>query len=333
MIDLIHGTDHRMIDQESFERAVEASIKGVSDPRAGLFGPDSTMWRVARESVVFLGGGAAALLQLAHPYVAYAVDQHSETRKDPVGRFNRTFQNVHGMVFGDLRSAVASSTNVRRIHDGIVGEMDEGTPSFDAGHIYRAHSMEAVFWVQATLVHTALAVYDQTVRPLSYAEKDAYYQESKRFVGLFGVEAKHLPEDFDAFLVYFHAQLERLYVTKPAKDMARFLLTPPNRLSTPLAQWYGVMTAGLLPESLREEFGLPFARLEEGAYERSLSLLRHTYTKLPSPVRFLPAYLEALNRLDGKHRAARVGRFLERAVLRGIRPQGSSDTSQCPVSH
>ena len=46
----------------------------TEDPRAGVFGPASMLWRVNRESIAFLGGGRAALLQLAHPFVAHAVD-------------------------------------------------------------------------------------------------------------------------------------------------------------------------------------------------------------------------------------------------------------------
>ena len=64
------------------------------DPNAGLFGPGSWMWKVSRESILFLGGGRAALLQLAHPYVATAVKHHSRSESDLPGRFQRTFMNV-----------------------------------------------------------------------------------------------------------------------------------------------------------------------------------------------------------------------------------------------
>src|SRR2546421_7425935 len=36
----------------------------------GLFGPDSVIWRVNRESAVALAGTAAILMQFAHPKVA-----------------------------------------------------------------------------------------------------------------------------------------------------------------------------------------------------------------------------------------------------------------------
>ena len=36
----------------------------LADPTHGLFGPDSMIWRVGRESTILLGGGRAALLHL-----------------------------------------------------------------------------------------------------------------------------------------------------------------------------------------------------------------------------------------------------------------------------
>jgi len=43
----------------------------------GIFGAESVSWRINCESALFLGAGRAALLQLAHPWVAAALDQHS----------------------------------------------------------------------------------------------------------------------------------------------------------------------------------------------------------------------------------------------------------------
>ena len=67
---------------------------------AGVFGPDSVTWRIDREALTFLGAGRALLLQLAHPWVAAAIAEHSKTVDDPIGRFHRTFAVVFTMVFG-----------------------------------------------------------------------------------------------------------------------------------------------------------------------------------------------------------------------------------------
>ena len=63
-----------------FERLAPGEMEGV-------FGPDSLTWRIDREALTFLGAGRALLLQLAHPWVAAAIAEHSKTIDDPIGRF------------------------------------------------------------------------------------------------------------------------------------------------------------------------------------------------------------------------------------------------------
>ena len=91
-----------IVTRADLEASLAELARGVQDPHAGILGPRSIAWQVGGDLGVFLGGGRAALLQLAHPFVAYAVEQHSKTRADVVGRFQRTFRNVFAMVFGEL---------------------------------------------------------------------------------------------------------------------------------------------------------------------------------------------------------------------------------------
>jgi uncharacterized protein (DUF2236 family) len=51
----------------------------------GLFGPGTVTWRVNREGVLLVGGGATLILQVAHPLVAAGVADHSKYREDPWG--------------------------------------------------------------------------------------------------------------------------------------------------------------------------------------------------------------------------------------------------------
>src|SRR5258708_6168031 len=48
-----------------------------------MLGPDTVSWRVNREPVVFMGGGRALLLQVAHPLVAPGAAQHSDYQPHP----------------------------------------------------------------------------------------------------------------------------------------------------------------------------------------------------------------------------------------------------------
>ena len=60
----------RRVTRADLEARLDQLRATIADPRAGLFGPGSKVWEVNRHSIAFLGAGRAALLQLAHPWVA-----------------------------------------------------------------------------------------------------------------------------------------------------------------------------------------------------------------------------------------------------------------------
>src|SRR5277367_5713965 len=113
--------------------AAGASEHKAADPRAGIFGPASVSWKVNRESALFLGAGRAALLQLAHPWVAAALDQHSNLRNDPIARFHNTFRVVFTMIFGSRDQALAASRHLYKLHSRVEGELPEAVPAYPRG--------------------------------------------------------------------------------------------------------------------------------------------------------------------------------------------------------
>src|SRR4051812_13451649 len=159
-----------------------AALRGqIPDPRAGILGPRSIAWRIGGDVAVFLGGGRAALLQLAHPMVAHAIDQHSHTRADVAGRFRRTFRNVFAMVFGHVDDAFFAARRVHTIHSRIHGTIPERVGGWPAGTPYHANDADALRWVHATLVDTTLLVREHVDGALPAAIKDGYVIEMNRF--------------------------------------------------------------------------------------------------------------------------------------------------------
>src|SRR3954447_12029700 len=108
---------------------------------AGVFGPSSQIWRIDREAAVFLGAGRALLMQLAHPWVATAIAQHSTALGDPIGRFQRTFQIVFTLVFGSLDQALSVSRRLHLRHAAIFGSVPEPIGPYPAGSRYRANDV------------------------------------------------------------------------------------------------------------------------------------------------------------------------------------------------
>lgn len=271
---------------------LDALRAAVDDPRAGLFGPGSAVWRINREAITFLGGGRAALLQLAHPYVAHGVDQHSTTRTDTLGRFVRTFENVFAMVYGDLDAALTSARRVHRVHTHITGPLGDGTP-------YAANTPAALLWVHATLWETSIQIYELVMRPLGDDEKAAYYEETKRFAALFGIPESIVPADWPAFRRYWDDMLASpaITVTPPARELAHFLLRPPGTWIGPAYDVFAAVTARLLPDRLRAEFEIPSGWIQERLADATIRGLRASWWALPERVRFLPAYQQAMRRL------------------------------------
>jgi uncharacterized protein (DUF2236 family) len=176
-----------IVTRADLEASLAALRRQIPDSRAGILGPGSIAWQLGGELAVFLGGGRAALLQLAHPMVAYAIAQHSHTRADVAGRFRRTFRRVFAMVFGDLDAAFVAARRVHTIPAAIAGALPQAIGGYPAGARYRANDAGVLRWVHATLVDTTLVVRELLDGPLPDAIKDGYVVEMNRFAALFGI--------------------------------------------------------------------------------------------------------------------------------------------------
>src|SRR5258708_38787329 len=195
------------VSRSEIERLWDSVRDKTADPQAGIFGPSSISWKVNRESALFLGAGRAALLQLAHPWVAAALDRHSNLRKDPLARFHNTFRVVFTMIFGTLPQALAASRHLYHLHTRIKGELPESVAGYPQGSPYEANEVTALLWVYATLIESALLAYDTVLPPLSNTEREAYYTESKTLAALFGIPPEALLADWCGLEAYNRAMV------------------------------------------------------------------------------------------------------------------------------
>src|ERR1700757_3011920 len=111
----------RAVSANDLEAQLAELAGSTRDPRAGVFGPGSMNWHVNRESALFLAAGRAALLQLAHPWVAAAIAQHSRTLQAPLRRFHHTFRIMFTVAFAPVEEALAAARSLHRRHDRIQG--------------------------------------------------------------------------------------------------------------------------------------------------------------------------------------------------------------------
>jgi len=270
----------------------------VSDP--GLYGPASEAWRLNREAMLLLGAGPRALLlQIAHPAVAAGVADHSDFRADPWRRLAGTLRSYLTIVYGSSAVARAEIRRLNALHRGITG------PG------YSARDPELSLWVHATLIDSTLAVADAWLEPVSPARRAAFYAETRPIGRAFGVPDALLPAHIEAFDRYVADMLGPggpVRVSATARELAAVVLRPPLG---PLAPWLAGVPAwtyawtlwpsvGLLPESVREDYGLPW-----GARERLVSAWlvagwRAWRPLLPAGFRQMPKALTADRRMDGQ---------------------------------
>lgn len=305
------------ITHDMFEQQLARVIAEVKDPQAGLFGPDSMMWRLSRHALSGAhGSGRALLLQIAHPWVTQGVDQHSHTRSDPLGRAARTFTAVISIIYGSLEQAIHQARVVRNVHRKIRGQMTEHAGAFGKGSDYLANEANAMLWVHATLWDTSVMMYELFQGPLTPQEKNRFYDETRLFAYMFGIPDEILPRNWNEFMDYNRAMWssDQLAVTLSTRELAGFLFDPLHVTLTPAMYWLKVVTAATLPPRLREEFGLPYGKREQFVFEQGRRVVSFSEPLLPSILRYGPSYVEAKRRLQGKS-STWVTRVLTKAVF------------------
>jgi uncharacterized protein (DUF2236 family) len=313
------------VTASDLERTLSWAAAQAPSPAAGLFGPDSGTWLIDREAILFLAAGRALLMQIAHPWVAQGVLDHSISLDDPLGRFHRTFSAMFSFVFGSVEQALSAARRLHRRHEGITGTLRHTAGPFAAGSPYCANHLPALRWVLMTLTDGAISAHEAVLGPLDPALRERYVAEARILGAMFGIPAETLPADWAAFTAERDCRLAsgELTVTAPARHIAqRLVLKPP----LPLARsTFREVTALLLPERLRVEYGFVFGTAERRTAERAIVWLRRVYPRLPAALRYVGPYHEAVGRLRGRTRPAPLTRALNRvwigsAALPGPKP-------------
>ena len=302
MRDMPAGVD-RAVSVADLERLLGEVKRSAAGGAAGLFGPDSVSWKINREAGLFLAAGRATLLQLAHPWVAAAIAEHSRTLHDPIGRFHQTFRVMFTMSFGSVEQAIAVARHLHTRHQGIHGALPQAVGAFAAGSRYEANEVNALLWVSATLIDSTVMAYDLVLPALTSAEREQYYAESRIAAAFFGLAQDVFPANWQAFAKYMESMYssDTLAVNPVARHLAQQVLSGAGSWLR-IPSWYRALTAHLLPARLREEFGLIYGEREKQSAERALEWIRRAYRRLPDGVRFVGPYREALARLNGKAR-------------------------------
>ena len=188
------------------------------------------------------------------------------------------------LTFGDDQAHHRAIAAIDAIHHRVHGELSEPVGLFPRGTRYAATDPALLLWVHATLLESLVLVYQRLVGPLTTADKDVWCIEAASSAIALGADAASVPRSWAALESYLSAEYEsgRITVGSEARALASSILFP----SIGWALWPAVginrtITAGLLPASLREAYGLPWASADERRFERTVTRLAWVRGRLP----------------------------------------------------
>ncbi len=254
----------------------------------GYYGPASVTWKVGRDSIVMLGGARAVLMQLAHPLIAIAVSAHSSYMTDPFGRAERTFLLGELLTFGSIEKAHLAARTINRLHLAVHGTLPIDAGAFTKGTPYDARDPELLLWVHATLVDTMLLCYPLFIGPLTPVEQETYYQESKKGAHLLGLPPEKMPGTVDDLREYVQDMVHsnRIVATPQARQLAHQVLFPPvPTVLRPIMHLNQQLTCALLPQPVREIYGLQWGAARQHIFELSVWTIRAILPRLPMYLR------------------------------------------------
>ena len=268
---LMRSLDRMFRDGE----AVDTDAPRTGD--AGWMGPDSVAWRVHSDTSMFVGGITALAFQALHPRVMAGVADHSDFRRDPLGRLRRTAQFVGVTCFGTSDEAAEACAIVKRVHETVAGT----TPD---GRAYHAGDPELLDWVHCTEFSAFVAAHRlYGERPARRRDLDRYAREVARI----GVELGDVsaPTDWTEMTAHLADHRTQCVVGEQARAAMTFLEDPP--LPGIARRVYPVLFRGAmaaLPDWARQLWGIgPVSTAEISACRAAVRGLGAALGPSPGP--------------------------------------------------
>jgi uncharacterized protein (DUF2236 family) len=278
---------------EPLARALRAAVpeRPADD---GLFGPASVAWRLHRDRSFPIASIRSLMLQALHPLAMAGVADHSEWRRDPLGRVEATSRYVLTVTYGERAAAEAAAARVRAVHAHVHG-VDTVT-----GLPYDAEDPALLLWVHAAMVDSIVRVAERYGRPLEPGAADRYVAEMVPFATIVGVPAELVPTTVAALDAWLRS-VDLVQATRAARDAIGYVLDPPDLEGDTRETWreLGQVAVGTLPDWARSLYGFAAPPAETMGRQSVRQLLGVLDVGFES----LPGVLEARQRIELRMRA------------------------------
>ncbi|GGN80528.1 oxygenase MpaB family protein [Nocardia rhizosphaerihabitans] len=270
--------------------------------------PNSLTWKYFGDRRTFLTILRTAGLENMWPQLGQAVSDHSQVFGDKANfaeRGARSRRIIGTLVYATPEDAKKIAVKIRNYHKTLKGDMPQG-------HTYHAINPETYYWAHVTFFEAIYNWVDHFGRrPLTRAEKEQIFEESKEWFSLYGVDDSAQPQTYDEFVAYladvFENELISTTVSRYTFGFASKPLPPPPG-THPVVEKYvwprvaalvRLLNVGALEPILRDRLELVWTEDDERNFARVSRFMRAfsvVYDRLPLRFRFHPDTVAAFER-------------------------------------
>lgn len=204
--------------------------------------------------------------------------QSSQGRHAPFKRLARTANAFETVFFASREEADRLLARVDRLHQRVDGELPQDAGPFPAGTHYSAFDPELMLWTVAVTFDSALWFYELFVRRLADAEREALWQDYRRFGALFGMPLGVAPATYPAFRAWYDGRLAsaQMHLTPEARYTGRAIAfeIPMPRGRAAAKRVHDLVMLGSFSPRVRALYGLEWSPGHAVAFRGAVALLR-----------------------------------------------------------
>jgi uncharacterized protein (DUF2236 family) len=264
---------------------------GESEADQGYFPRGRSMLRRVHEQriVGLLYGQRGLMVGAVDPVVAVGTFMSTAATAAPFERLVRTAKVFETTFFGTKAEADRVLARVYRLHRKTHGVLERDAGPYPAGTRFDALDPKQMLWTLACIADSAQVLYEELVRELSAKEREALWQDYRRWGELFSLPRTETPETYREFRDWFDRRLasDEVFLTEEAREIGRIvsLEIPGAPYDRPALEVFNLLVIGSLPKRVREMYRLRWTPAHAAAYRAAKTAHRAARPYIPVTIR------------------------------------------------
>jgi uncharacterized protein (DUF2236 family) len=264
---------------------------GTSEADQGYFPRGrSQLRRVHEQRIVgLLYGQRGLMVGAVDPVVTVGTFMSTGGAATPFERLVRTARVFETTFFGTRAEADRELARVHRLHQRTRGTLEHSAGPYPAGTVYDALDPKQMLWTLACIADSGQTLYEELVRPLTDDEREALWQDYRRWGELFSLPREDTPESYREFRSWFDGRLasDEVYLTEEAREIGHIvgLEIPGAPYDRPALEALNLLVIGSLPPRVRRMYRLRWTSAHAAAYRAAAAAHRAARPLVPARIR------------------------------------------------